>query len=101
MILDLVPALVVVVPAAEITVTTPEEVAHPIRANHNRINIGFAVGKSRAMEDIQELHDGKNDEVDENGEGECGSTDKDFCSGLFDGWHKTILEGTTPDQRLD
>jgi hypothetical protein len=20
---------------------------------------------------------------------------------LFDGWHKTILEGTTPDQRLD
>jgi hypothetical protein len=62
---------------------------------------GFALGKSRAMEAIQELHDGKNDKVDENDEGECPSTDKDFCSGLFDGWHNTILEGTTADQRLD
>jgi hypothetical protein len=53
------------------------------------------------MQAIQELHDGKIKEVDENDEGECGSTYKDFCSGLFDGWNKTILEGTTPDQRLD
>ena len=62
---------------------------------------GFPVGKSRAMKDTQELRDGKNDKVDENDEGEYPSTDKDFCSGLFDGWNKTILEGTTPDQRLD
>ena len=50
--------------------------------------------------EYRRLHDGKN-KVDENDEGECPSTDKDFCSGLFDGWNKTILEGTTADQRLD
>ena len=50
--------------------------------------------------EYRRLHDGKN-KVDENDEGEYPSTDKDFCSGLFDGWNKTILEGTTPDQLLD
>ena len=52
------------------------------------------------MKDRQELRDGKNDKVDENDEGEYPSTDKDFCSGLFDGWNKTRRYNTRPATRL-